>query len=172
MRNPNLVPKSELSAQINACQAESWSELGQPHILLVWLPGLELTHTDAQHSAIEVNLLGVWPQKDTDKEALSVSHTKKNILDFIYIKKSRPRDVENIVRSLVAQQGDRAPSFYIILLLLPLDLYVYLRSKNISDFFWKKLYFCLKFTLFFTHHTFNFLLGVLFFPVSFGPDFT
>lgn len=108
MRNPNLVPKSDLSAQINACQAEPWSELGQMHILLVWLPGLELTHTDTQHSAIEVNLLGVWPQKDTDKEALSISHTQKNILGFIYIKKSRHRDVENIVRSLIAQQGQNS----------------------------------------------------------------
>lgn len=166
------VPKPDLSAQINACQAEPWSQLGQPHILLMWLPGLELTHTYALQSAIEVNLLGVWPQTDTDKEVLSISHTQKNILDFIYIKKSRPRDDENIVRSLVAQQRQNSkllhhPSFTAsrFVSLLKVKEYIRFLLKGI-------LFFSLKFTLYFTHHAFNFLLGVLFFPVSFGPDFT
>lgn len=83
------------------------------------------------------------------------------------MKKSRPRDGENIVRTLIAQQGQNSK------LLLHPSFVSLLKVKEYIRFLLKEiLFFNLKFTLVFTHHAFNFLLGALIFYVSFGPDFT
>lgn len=57
-------------------------------------------------------------------------------------------------------QQDQSSKLYPILILILLNLHIYLRSKDITDYFQEELYILFKFRLFFSLHTFSFLRGV------------